>query len=117
MFGMSMTEIVIIAVVALLILGPDELPKAARTVGKTLRDMRKVSDDLRDTFEREVLEEKPVRIRPVAEAVAASAPLEPVAAPPADAPPDPAPAVDSPAPPVPAPALSPEPSPGELPKV
>jgi Tat protein translocase TatB subunit len=57
MFGMSMTELMIIAVIALILIGPDELPKAARTIGKTLRDIQKAGDELRDTFEREVMTE------------------------------------------------------------
>lgn len=60
MFGMSMTEIVIILVVALIVVGPKELPNIARTLGKSLRDLRRAGDDLRDTFEREVMQE-PVR--------------------------------------------------------
>jgi len=75
MFGMSMTEIVIIVIFALLVLGPGELPAAARTIGKTLREVRKAGDDIRDTFEREVMQEKPLKIRPVAESVAKDAPL------------------------------------------
>lgn len=75
MFGMSMTEIAIIAIFALLVLGPGELPNAARTIGKTLRDFRRAGDDLRDTFEREVMQEKPPpKLRPVAEAVSQSLP-------------------------------------------
>ena len=64
MFGMSMTELVIIAIVALLILGPRELPKAAKTLGKALRDVRKASDDLKDTFDREVMRDEPPAPRP-----------------------------------------------------
>jgi sec-independent protein translocase protein TatB len=74
MFGMSMTEIVIIVIFALLVLGPGELPSAARTIGKTLREVRRAGDDLRDTFEREVMQEKPLKVRPVAESVAKDAP-------------------------------------------
>lgn len=57
MFGMSMTEIVVILVLALLVLGPKELPKAARAIGKTLREVRRAGDDLKSTFEREVMRE------------------------------------------------------------
>lgn len=57
MFGMSMTELAIIAVLALILIGPDDLPKAARTIGKTFRDIQKAGDELRDTFEREVMSE------------------------------------------------------------
>ncbi len=90
MFGMSMTEIIIIAIFALIVLGPKELPQVARTVGKTLRDVRKASDDLKETFEREVMLEKPPpAIRPVAEAVAQGTPdpALPAHAAPGDVPP------------------------------
>jgi sec-independent protein translocase protein TatB len=71
MFGMSMTELVIIALFALIILGPKELPDAARKAGKVLRDLRRTGDDLRDTFEREIMQENPLpQIRPVLESVA-----------------------------------------------
>jgi sec-independent protein translocase protein TatB len=55
MFGMSVTEIGIILVLALLLLGPDELPKVAKTVGKALRELRKTTDDLKSTFEQEMV--------------------------------------------------------------
>lgn len=82
MFGMSMTEVMIILVVALLVLGPNELPKAARTLGKTLRDVRRASEDLRDTFEREVMADKPPpKIRPPDGEPVSSAPVAPTTAP------------------------------------
>jgi sec-independent protein translocase protein TatB len=54
MFGLSMGEIVIIAVLALLLLGPDRLPDAMKTLGKGLRDIRRATDDLKDQVEREM---------------------------------------------------------------
>jgi Tat protein translocase TatB subunit len=57
MFGMSGTELIIIVVLALILIGPDDLPNAAKTVAKTLRDIRKAGDDLKDTFEREVMDD------------------------------------------------------------
>lgn len=40
MFGLSTWEIILIAAVALIFIGPDQLPKVARQVGKGLRQMR-----------------------------------------------------------------------------
>lgn len=51
MFGMGMGEIVLIAVVALLVLGPDRLPGAAKAIGKGIRDLRKQTRDLQRTVE------------------------------------------------------------------
>ena len=53
-FGMSMTEIVIIAVLALVLLGPDRLPEAAKTIGRTVRDLKKATDGLKDQIESEL---------------------------------------------------------------
>ena len=48
MFGMSMTEILVILAIVLVVLGPEKIPEAARTVGKVLREIRKASNLLRD---------------------------------------------------------------------
>ena len=55
MFGLSFGEIVIIAVLALLLLGPERLPDAARTLGKSLRELRKATEDMKDQIEHRAL--------------------------------------------------------------
>jgi sec-independent protein translocase protein TatB len=59
MFGLSFGELAIIAILALLLLGPDRLPDAARTLAKGLRDLRRASEDLKDKLgsEKKVVEE------------------------------------------------------------
>jgi Tat protein translocase TatB subunit len=47
MFGLGMGEWLVIAVVALLFLGPDKLPEAAKKFSKTLRELRGHSRDLK----------------------------------------------------------------------
>jgi hypothetical protein len=47
MFGMSMTELMIVAVIGLILIGPDELPKAARTVGTARRRLSKTTEEER----------------------------------------------------------------------
>jgi sec-independent protein translocase protein TatB len=44
MLGIDGTEFIIIAVVALILIGPDDLPRAARTMGGALRDARRLGD-------------------------------------------------------------------------
>src|SRR5205823_8446858 len=86
MLGLSMTEIVIILGLALLLLGPDQLPSIAKTLGKGLREIRKATDDLKSTFEQEMVRlDEPEVPRPLqsvgSEAKAASAsPADPAAA-------------------------------------
>ena len=51
MFGLGMGEILVIAVVALLFLGPEKLPGAAKSLSKGIRDLRKHTRDLQRTIE------------------------------------------------------------------
>jgi sec-independent protein translocase protein TatB len=48
MFGLSFGELVIIAILALILLGPDKLPDAAKTLAKGLKELRRASEDLKD---------------------------------------------------------------------
>ncbi len=45
MFGLGIMEIVVVIVVALLVLGPERLPKVARQLGRVLREVRRVASD------------------------------------------------------------------------
>ena len=54
MFGLGFGEIVIIAILALVLLGPDRLPEALKTGGKMLRDLKKSTDGLKDQIEKEM---------------------------------------------------------------
>src|SRR5215475_5904225 len=51
MFGLGMGEIIVILIVALLVLGPNKLPEAAKQIGKAIRELRKHTDSLRETIE------------------------------------------------------------------
>ena len=53
MFGMSGTELAIVLILALLLLGPDKLPSLARTAGKALRDFKRATNDIKGTVESE----------------------------------------------------------------
>lgn len=53
MFGIGTGEILVILVIALLILGPKELPKVARTIGKTMRELQRTKDEIRESIDRE----------------------------------------------------------------
>jgi sec-independent protein translocase protein TatB len=52
-FGLGMGEIVVILVVALLVLGPTQLPDAAKQVGKAIRALRKHTRDLQETIDKD----------------------------------------------------------------
>ena len=54
MFDISFGEIGLIAVVALLVLGPERLPRVARTAGALVRRARNSWQSVRDEIEREL---------------------------------------------------------------
>lgn len=43
-FDLSFTKLLVLAVIALVIFGPDQLPKMAGQIGRTLRDLRRLAD-------------------------------------------------------------------------
>ena len=53
---MSITQLIVILVLALIVLGPDKLPMVARTVGKVLGELRRITGDFRSTIEGEMRE-------------------------------------------------------------
>ncbi|MDF2487875.1 MAG: putative rane protein [Pseudomonas sp.] len=54
MFDIGFTELLLVGVVALLVLGPERLPVAARTVGRGLGQARRAMNALRAQVEREL---------------------------------------------------------------
>jgi Tat protein translocase TatB subunit len=52
-FSVSPAEIVTIAVVALVVFGPQRLPEIARRAGRVLRDLRNAAAEFRGAIERE----------------------------------------------------------------
>jgi sec-independent protein translocase protein TatB len=64
MFGLGFGEIVIIAILALVLLGPERLPDAAKTFGKAMRELKKHTDDLRDQFETELYADERAKLKP-----------------------------------------------------
>lgn len=58
MFGIGSTELLVILVVALIVIGPAKLPEIARSLGKALGEFRRVSTDVKRTIEMEVEHEE-----------------------------------------------------------
>ncbi len=91
--SLGMGELLIIGVVALIVFGPRKLPELGRSLGKTLQEFRRASNELKHTLDEEISTEERNAERA---RVAASAPAAVEPAPAEPAPTEPA-AIDSPA--------------------
>ena len=72
MFGsIGMPELIIILVIALIIFGPRKLPELGRSLGRSINEFKKASNELRSTLEEEI------RIEEQREKTAAAGPATP----------------------------------------
>ena len=63
--SIGMPELIIIFVIALIIFGPRKLPELGRSLGKSLAEFKRASNELRSTLEEEIrLEEQKVKVEP-----------------------------------------------------
>ena len=82
MFGIGSMELLVILVVALLVLGPKNLPKIAHTIGRAMGEFRRVSTEFQRTLNTEIAlddEKKKAQERKAAKAEADAAKSEAVA--------------------------------------
>jgi sec-independent protein translocase protein TatB len=84
MFGLGFGEILIVLVLALVLLGPERLPDAAKQLGKGLREFKKATSEIKQQVEKELysdekhlpLSASPMRL-PTPSATAAPSSAEP----------------------------------------
>ena len=57
MFNIGPAEMIVILVIALIVFGPKRLPEIGRTVGKSLKEFRRATQDIREQFEGSIEDE------------------------------------------------------------
>ena len=56
MFGIGTSELIIILVIAFLVIGPKELPKVGKEIGKAFRSFQRAKADITDSITRDVVD-------------------------------------------------------------
>ena len=73
MFGIGTPELLVILLIALIVVGPQRLPELTRSLGKGLREFRKVQDDVKDMVKLD-LDDHPSSVATPRPGMAASGP-------------------------------------------
>ena len=54
MFGIGMPELLVITALTLILIGQKKIPQIAKSLGKTLGELRKAADYLKETISEEI---------------------------------------------------------------
>ncbi len=53
MFNIGLPELLIIVAIALIVFGPNKLPELAKAFGKAMREFKKATEEMKESFEAE----------------------------------------------------------------
>ncbi len=56
MFNIGLPELLIIAAIALIVFGPNKLPELAKAFGRAMREFKKATEEVKESFEAETKE-------------------------------------------------------------
>jgi len=64
MLNIGPQELLIVLIIALVVVGPQRLPELGRSIGKALRELRKIQDDVKATIKFDLNEGPEPYVRP-----------------------------------------------------
>jgi sec-independent protein translocase protein TatA len=64
MLNIGPQELLIVLIIALVVVGPQRLPELGRTIGKALREFRKIEADVKDTLKFDLHDDPEPYVRP-----------------------------------------------------
>ena len=67
--GLGTSELLLILIVALVLFGPRKLPQLSRSLGKSLANFKRASEDFKQTWEKEVARESAIKEALIGEAM------------------------------------------------
>jgi len=63
-FGIGFPELILILVLALIILGPRQIPELAKSLGRGIAELRRMSEDLKGSIEEDLFPENKEKENP-----------------------------------------------------
>ena len=61
MFNIGLPELLIIVAIALIVFGPNKLPELAKAFGKAMREFKKATEEMKESFEAETEDLKEIK--------------------------------------------------------
>src|SRR3989304_10099298 len=58
MFGIGFQEMLVIIFLALVLIGPKKLPELAKAIGRTIAELKRAVDDVKETIDEEIFKEE-----------------------------------------------------------
>lgn len=62
MFNLGFTELILLGVIALIFIGPNQLPEVARTLGRLLNEWKRATSDFQQTITQNITQEVQSRV-------------------------------------------------------
>jgi TatA/E family protein of Tat protein translocase len=81
MLNIGPQELILVLIIALVVVGPNRLPELGRSIGRALREFRKIQDDVKDTIKFDLNDDREPFVAPKGKSPTSSPTVLPIASP------------------------------------